>query len=93
MRGVIGTGAYTGDWGDIAKRVKDAARWKCVRCDDDHWYTPNSADAKKMGGTSAQNGDLDRQAHAATAMGSGSLNPMWVSQLQGFPADWLNVWS
>lgn len=31
-----GTGAYPKDWKDIAKRIKDEAGWKCVRCGRPH---------------------------------------------------------
>jgi 5-methylcytosine-specific restriction endonuclease McrA len=27
---------YPADWPDIAKRIKDAAGWKCQRCDHPH---------------------------------------------------------
>lgn len=27
---------YPDDWPDIAKRIKDAAHWKCVRCEHAH---------------------------------------------------------
>lgn len=30
------TGNYTGDWKRIATRVKEAAEWRCVRCDCPH---------------------------------------------------------
>ena len=30
------TGAYPANWNEIAKRVKDAARWRCVRCNEPH---------------------------------------------------------
>lgn len=30
------TGEYTGNWIEIAKRVKDDAGWRCVRCDHPH---------------------------------------------------------
>jgi hypothetical protein len=29
-------GAYPPDWPEIAKAVKDAASWRCVRCDHPH---------------------------------------------------------
>ena len=31
-----GTGAYPPDWKDFARTVKDAAGWRCVRCDHPH---------------------------------------------------------
>lgn len=30
------SGDYTEDWQDIARRVKDAAGWRCVRCGHPH---------------------------------------------------------
>lgn len=30
------TGAYPDDWPEIARQVKDAAGWKCVRCGHPH---------------------------------------------------------
>lgn len=30
------TGKYPKDWNDISKAVKDAAEWKCVRCNHPH---------------------------------------------------------
>jgi len=27
---------YPDDWSDIAKRIKDAAKWKCIRCKHPH---------------------------------------------------------
>lgn len=30
------TGTYPADWPDIAKRIKDAANWHCVRCRHPH---------------------------------------------------------
>jgi hypothetical protein len=30
------TGAYPPDWEEIARRVKDAAGWHCVRCREPH---------------------------------------------------------
>ena len=30
------TGTYTGDWKEIARAVKEAAGWRCVRCDHPH---------------------------------------------------------
>ena len=29
-------GEYPADWGDIARRVKDAAAWRCIRCHHGH---------------------------------------------------------
>ena len=29
-------GQYSDDWAAIAKAVKDAARWRCIRCNHDH---------------------------------------------------------
>jgi hypothetical protein len=31
-----GSGAYPADWKAIAKATKDAAGWRCVRCDHPH---------------------------------------------------------
>lgn len=31
-----GTNDYPPDWPDIARRVKDEAGWRCVRCDHPH---------------------------------------------------------
>lgn len=30
------SGTYTHDWREIARRVKDAAQWRCIRCDHAH---------------------------------------------------------
>lgn len=30
------TGTYTGDWPEIARAVKEAAGWRCVRCNHPH---------------------------------------------------------
>ena len=30
------TGTYPPNWGEIAKAVKDAANWTCVRCGQEH---------------------------------------------------------
>ena len=31
-----GTGEYTADWPEIARQVKEAAGWRCVRCKHPH---------------------------------------------------------
>jgi hypothetical protein len=36
MRFRSSTGEYPADWPQIAKAVKDAAGWRCVRCDRPH---------------------------------------------------------
>lgn len=33
---IVPTGAYPADWTAIATGVKDAAAWRCVRCDKPH---------------------------------------------------------
>jgi hypothetical protein len=30
------TGTYASDWKEIATAIKDAAQWRCVRCDHPH---------------------------------------------------------
>ena len=33
---IVPAGEYLSDWADLAKLVKDAAGWRCVRCDHPH---------------------------------------------------------
>jgi hypothetical protein len=33
---IVASGTYPPDWAEIARRVKDAAGWRCVRCDAPH---------------------------------------------------------
>lgn len=33
---IVPTGAYPEDWPTIAAAVKDAAKWRCIRCDKPH---------------------------------------------------------
>lgn len=36
-----GSGSYPPDWKDIARRVKDEAGWRCVRCGTKHGPPPH----------------------------------------------------
>jgi hypothetical protein len=50
---IVPTGEYPADWPEIARGVKDAATWRCVRCD-----APHSRDGWR----------LERAGHSAPAL-------------------------
>jgi len=55
------------------------------------WSTPNAMD----GGSVSRGGERVKElllaGQAGASRSKGSLNPRWVLQLQGYPADWLDI--